>query len=184
MSGSICLSKQRVSDLIASRKMSPEAVLLDYDVQNNKVRFKDFDQLSSLADKLVIPVKDFFEDDDLNHGVKIGRKNGAFSRAIEKNGTKYYTYNHLATTKTEPNLMSLRVELHCKDPDKIALNFGHGSKEIVYVTKGKVRMDWKAKDGNQHNEELNVGDSAYVSPYIPHSFIALEDNSELIAVNY
>lgn len=180
----ISISKQRVSELIAGRKMSPESVLLDYDVQNDEVKFKDFAQLSSLADKLVVPIKDFFEEDDLDHGVKIGRKSNAFSRTIEKNGTKYYTYNHLATTKTEPNLMSLRVELHCKDQDKVTLNSGHVSKEIVYVTKGKVRMDWKAKDGNQHYEELNVGDSAYVSPYIPHSFMALEDSSELIAVNY
>lgn len=57
----ISISKQRVSELIAGRKMSPESVLLDYDVQNDEVNFKDFAQLSSLADKLVVPIKDFLK---------------------------------------------------------------------------------------------------------------------------
>ncbi|PJD91619.1 MAG: hypothetical protein CK424_06220 [Legionella sp.] len=179
----LAIKQHVVESLVASRKMLPDQIIRDYEVKNGDVIFKNFTELKHLSDKLAVPVKDFFVENDLDDGIKISRKNDSFHRVSEKGGVKYYTYNHLATTKTEPNLMALRVDLHCKDIDKITLNDGHDSKELVYVTKGKVRMDWKTDNGVR-NVELNVGDSAYVSPNVPHSFMAMEDNSELIAVNY
>ena len=179
----IAVEKNNLRSLIESRKMSSDEIIKSYESIGSKIVFKSFEELKNLSDKLAVPIKDFFIDNDLEEGIKIGRRAEGFSRTIEREGVKYYTYNHLATTKTEPNLMALRVDLHCKDIDKVTLNKGHSSKEIVYITKGKVRMDWKTENGN-HYTELNVGDSAYVSPNIPHSFLALEDNSELIAINY
>lgn len=179
----IVVEKNNLKSLIESRKMSSDEVMSKYETINNKVIFKNFEELKKLSDKLAVPIKDFFIDNDLDEGIKIGRKVNSFSRTVERQGAKYYTYNHLATTKTEPNLMALRVDLHCKDVDKVTLNNGHNSKEIVYITKGKVRIDWKTENGS-HFSELNIGDSVYVSPNIPHSFLALEDNSELIAINY
>ena len=179
----IVVEKNNLKSLIESRKMSSDEVMKHYEIVGNKVVFKNFEEIKNLSDKLAVPIKDFFTDNDLEEGIKIGRRADGFSRTVERKGVKYYTYNHLATTKTEPNLMALRVDLHCKDIDKAVLNNGHSLKEIVYITKGKVRMDWKTENGD-HYAELNVGDSAYVSPSIPHSFLALEDNSELIAINY
>ncbi len=183
MSSNLSIDRSVVRNLIQGRKMCPDDVLKNHQSEGDKIIFNDINHLKELSDKLAVPMKDFFTENDLDNGVKISRKDSSFGRTVEKNGTKYYTYNHLATTKTEPNLMALRVNLHCRDEDKIVLNGGHDSKEIIYVTKGVVRMDWETKDGRKH-VELNVGDSAYLAPGVSHSFIALVDDSELIAVNY
>lgn len=183
MSSNLSIDSSIVRNLIEGRKMCPADVLKNHQSTEDKIIFNDINHLRELSDKLAVPMKDFFTENDLDNGVKISRKDSAFSRTIEKNGTKYYTYNHLATTKTESNLMALRVNLHCRDEEKIILNGGHASKEIIYVTKGVVRMDWETKNERTH-AELNVGDSAYLSPGVSHSFIALVDDSELIAVNY
>ncbi|MBX9787089.1 MAG: hypothetical protein K2Y08_07110 [Alphaproteobacteria bacterium] len=181
---SIELERKHVESLVEGRKMLASEVIKSYEFGEDKVLFKSFNDLKELSDKLAVPLKDFFVEDDLDQGVKISRKDEGFSRTIERNGVTYYTYNHLVTTKNDSSLMALRLDLHCNDIDQISLNGGHGSKEVIYVTRGKVRMDWETKEGNRH-AELNVGDSVYVSPGISHSFIAIDgDSSEVIAINY
>jgi uncharacterized RmlC-like cupin family protein len=178
------LEKRHVKSLVEGRKMLASEVIKNYEFGEDKVVFKNFNELKELSDKLAVPLKDFFVEDDLDQGVKISRENEGFSRTIERNGVKYYTYNHLVTTKSDPKLMALRLDLHCNDTTQICLNGGHDSKELIYVTRGKVRMDWQTDEGIRH-EELSVGDSVYVSPGVSHSFIAIDgDSSEVIAINY
>lgn len=188
MNTNISVRSETFKPIIEGRKMAFHDFLKNHGLEEkgSEVILESFNELESIAKELSTPIKDFFDNavtNDLENGVKFGRKSDAFKRTVKREGTEYYTYNHLATTDAEPNLMALRVELHCKDDRKVVLNSGHGSKEIVYVTKGQVKVDWDYK-GRKHAGILNEGDSLYIEPGVPHSFIANQDKSELIAVNY
>jgi mannose-6-phosphate isomerase-like protein (cupin superfamily) len=141
-----------------------------------------------LANEISIPVSSFFEevDNDLDDGIKIARRDETFNRKEVRDGKDYYTYHHLVTTNAEPSLMALRLDLHCEEAANIALNRGHGSKELVYVTKGKVQVQWTNTEGTRREDVLNEGDSIFVYPETPHSFTAIDNShpAEIIAVNY
>lgn len=144
--------------------------------------------LKDLATRLRIPVASLFEDgkDDLDNGVKICRSTEGFTRIAERKGTKYYTYRHLATTDAAPELMALHVMIHCGDDNKVVLNGGHGSKEIVYILEGRVRMHWQ-HGSDLRQVDLEPGDSVYINPGVSHSFISADGvggKCSLLAVNY
>lgn len=188
MTNKIKLEKNTVEGLLASRKMTLSHLNETAKVEGSNVVFGSFEKLKDLADQISVPVARFFDSgaSDLDDGVKIARRNDTFNRKEIRNGEHYYTYHHLATTSEEPSLMALRLDVHCHDPKKIALNEGHGSKELVYVTKGTVQVQWKNNEGTLREGVLNEGDSIFVWPNTPHSFTALnaESPAEIIAVNY
>ncbi|MHC8316448.1 hypothetical protein [Pseudomonas sp. LB3P31] len=179
---------ERIQELAESRKMSAEEVLRTVNIESAEyVEIDTTEKLKELSSVLIIPMCDLLQgvDSDLENGVKISRVNEGFCKTSSRGGKKYYTYQHLATSNTAPELMALKVSLHCNGAEDIVLNAGHVSKEVVLVLKGVVRVDW----GGSHSvscfsEVLVAGDSVYVSPNVPHSFIALEDGSEILAFNY
>ncbi|MED4590505.1 cupin domain-containing protein [Priestia flexa] len=182
----ITLTKESLKDWSELRKMLPEEILSQYEVQDDKVVLT-YEQLKKLSEKLDLSISTILgksEPSDLNNGIKVSRASEGYKRTSIKNGKEYYTYNHLVTTNVYPTLMPLRVELHVNDNQSVVLNGGHDSTEIVYVTKGTVKMHWE-NDGHVYDVDLYVGDSAYIHPGISHSFIAAgEDKAELIAINW
>ena len=188
MTSQIVLEKSTVEVLLASRKMTLSHLNEAAKVEVDNVVFGSFAKLKDLADQISVPVATFFDNgtSDLDDGVKIARRDNTFNRKEIRNGEHYYTYHHLVTTSEEPSLMALRLDVHCHDPQKITLNEGHGSKELVYVTKGTVQVQWTNKEGTLRESVLNEGDSIFVWPNTPHSFTALnaESPAEIIAVNY
>jgi len=123
----IAVKSDILRKLIEGRKMGFDEFIQSKKIEINdkQANFENIKHLQKIADQLAIPVNHFFDDEDLDDGIKIGRKSDAFSRKIKRNGSDYYTYNHLVTTKNEPNLMALRVELHCRNKDQITFNRGH-----------------------------------------------------------
>lgn len=188
MTNEIVLEKHTVEGLLASRKMTLSHLNGSAKVEGENVVFGSFGELNDLAGQISVPVAAFFEKgaSDLDDGVKIARRDDTFKREEIRDGEHYYTYHHLATTSAEPSLMALRLDVHCHDPQKITLNAGHGSKELVYVTKGTVQVQWTNTEGTMREDVLNEGDSIFVWPNTPHSFTALNADSpaEIIAVNY
>lgn len=184
---SIDLSNENLKLLIHNRKKTFEEVTKGLKKDEKFTYVNSIDDVKSLAGSLNVKVSQLFNDsneNDLNDGVKIQYNNEGYRRISQRNGKEYYTYQHLVTTNTEPNLMPLRVSLHCKEDENLSLNEGHDSKEMIYVTKGKIKMDWKSEGEKLLSQELNIGDSVYINPGVPHSFMALEEESELIAFNY
>lgn len=184
----ITLSKHHLESLLATRKMTLSHIQ-GVDVRGDRALIKDVEQLQWIADHTAIPLSAFFDGQttsDLDDGVKIARKGTGFKRNEIRDGVLYYTYEHLVTTNQDPNLMALRLDLHSDELQPLKLNGGHSSKEIVYVTKGSVRVTWLA-DNNQLKESvLNDGDSIFILPNVPHSFTnsVAGEKSEIIAVNY
>lgn len=182
----IRLKKEVVEKWATMRKKLPEDVLINLKVEGTHVLFT-YEELETFAKELNVLPTTLLEENkdlDLDRGIKITRNGKTFTRVSERNGKKYYTYNHLVTTNAYPTLMPLRVELHCSDENDVVLNGGHDSTEIIYVTKGTVRMHWEYEN-TQHELDLHVGDSAFIQPGVSHSFMAVgNQDAELIAVNW
>lgn len=180
------LRKDIIEKWALLRKMNPAEVLAGYTVNENEITM-NYQEMVDLCNQLNVPPSKLLEETtelDLDRGIKISRNGQTYKRTSERNGKKYYTYNHLVTTTAYPTLMPLRVELHCNDENDIVLNGGHDSTEIVYVTKGTVRMHWEY-DNKIHQLDLNIGDSAYIQPGVSHSFMAVgNEDAELIAINW
>lgn len=184
MNPQLRLNKRTFSNLVASRKMTLEELSGYATISDDTVSFDTFEQLRQTAAALNLPVTSLLqEDDDLDEGVMVCRGLSGYQRTEERDGIPYYTYTHLANSRAAPKLMSLHLTLHCNEPAKVVLNEGHGAQEFVYVLRGEVRMDWKA-DGQPRSEMLKQGDSIYVHPGVPHSFIAAGPSAEILAVNF
>jgi mannose-6-phosphate isomerase-like protein (cupin superfamily) len=182
----INLNVRTLRMLAERRKMDLAEVLGGAPVEGAYARFDSFAPVAGIAEMLCVPVSEVLVDDavsDLDNGVRITRAGDGYRRTVPRNGVEYYTYHHLATTLTEPDLMPLRLELHCKDSASVELNAGHDAREVVYITKGSVTMTWRQGD-ETFEETLVEGDSVYLAPGVPHSFMTSGDGEgELLAFN-
>jgi len=185
---SVKISVSRIEQLAASRKMSVEEVISAVSTRRGDyVEIESTSELQKLADILIMPMSEVLRGvcTDLTDGVKILRRDEGFCKVSNRGGNEYYTYQHLATSNSAPELMALKVALHCGCLENIVLNEGHSSREVVYILEGVVRVDWgSSAEAGRRTEVLNKGDSIYLSPNVPHSFIALEEASEILAFNY
>ncbi len=185
----ISFPKQHIASILASRKMTLEQLAGIADVHDDNVVFLSFQVLRDFSDHIAVPLSEFYQEApncDLDNGVKIARRNETFSRDEIRDGVHYYTYHHLVTTKADPKLMALRLDLHSNENQPLRLNTGHGSREVVYVTRGTVRVQWLDNEQQLNEEILNEGDSIFVTPFVPHSFTnhSTQEKSEIIAINY
>lgn len=187
---SIVIDLARLEKLASKRKMSVGEVVGEAEIKGasaNCIKLESMRELQLIADKLLMPLSELLGGvgSDLDAGVAVYKAHQGFVKEVSREGSKYYTYQHLATSNTAPELMALKVLLHCESDEKICLNSGHLSREIVYVLKGCVRVDWYDKGtASIRNGTLNEGDSIYISPGVEHSFIAIELGAEILAFNY
>lgn len=187
-SQSIAIGRAHLEALLATRKMTMEHVQ-DIAADACHAHFQNMAQLQELAHYLSIPLSEFFVGygaSDLDDGVKIARQGEGFKREEVRDGVHCYTYEHLVTTNHDPQLMALRLDLHGDSSQPLRLNAGHGSKEVVYVTKGEVRVRWVGNDNEVKERVLGNGDSIFIAPNVPHSFINhwFGVPAEIIAINY
>ncbi|CDM89401.1 cupin domain-containing protein [Xenorhabdus bovienii] len=185
----IFFPKQQILSILSSRKMTLEQLVGIADIHHDNVVFPSPQVLRDFSDHIAVPLSVFYQEDpcsDLDDGVKIARRNGTFSRDEIRDGVHYYTYHHLVTTKADPGLMALRLDLHSNETQPLRLNSGHSTREVVYVTRGTVRVQWLDDAQQLHEEILNEGDSIFVTPLVPHSFTnhSTQEKSEIIAINY
>jgi uncharacterized RmlC-like cupin family protein len=173
----------------SSRKIPLDDLLGDFQVEQGSVVMPEPESLGKLADRLIVPASMLTEDaperpTDLDGGVKFAAAGEGFRITSERGGAPYYTYQHLATTSAAPELMALKLTLHCNREQGIVLNEGHDSKELVYVLKGDVRVDWIDPKGERRSAVMAEGGSVYVDPGLPHSFSSIGATAEVLAINY
>ena len=172
-----------------SRKMPIGEVIRGLPVEDGKVVLSQSDALDKLAETLIVPSSllagSGAEDrSDLDGGVKIAEPGQGYRITTDRAGAPYYTFQHLATTNAAPELMALKLTLHCNREQGIVLNDGHEAKEVVYVLKGDVRLDWIDQAGERRSARVNQGGSFYVDAGVPHSFSSIGETAEVISINY
>jgi quercetin dioxygenase-like cupin family protein len=152
------------------------------ELTNGTTPHLDAPALKAIAHRLSVPEEALLKiSTDLEEGTRIARRGETYTRTAQRDGIPYYTYEHLVTTKTAPSFMALRISVLAHKESNIVMN-SHEAPEFVYVTRGIVRYNW-GRSTPSNETILNIGDSVYISPGTPHSFTAVDDNPEIIAVN-
>ena len=134
--------------------------------------------------------------DDCKHATlhMTSKKSKATSRVFDrlnkkKDLTPYYDYRDTAMSKIAPFkpewIKQLRVVKNSK-PDNlnIAYNNGHFMHQMTFFI-GCVNFYYEL-DGKKYCEEMNTGDSNYISPYLPHSFASRnkKEKAYIVAVTF
>ena len=153
--------------------------------------------INKMGDFYPIDVSDLYiPEDDCSNGVKImtGKDSIKTSRVFNRKNSSdellpYYEYRDSAMSKLGPFKPEWIKELrNVNDSDplnpEIAYNNGHFLHQLTFFI-GPVNFYWKEGE-NCYCQEMNTGDSNYITPFYPHSF-ANRDNTEdaiIIAVTF
>jgi len=133
---------------------------------------------------------------DTESGVVVvtAAQSAATSRVFERpNATgrlsPYYEYRDTAMSRGAPYKPEWIKELRTVADDnpgnpELAYNKGHLMHQVTYFV-GEVNFYWEAV-GERHSAEMNTGDSAYISPFVPHTFASRNPAhaGHIIAVTY
>ncbi len=107
----------------------------------------------------------------------------------ENKRTPYYEYRDTAMSKLSPFkpewIKELRVVLD-SNPDNpdVAYNNGHFMHQMTFFV-GPVNFYYEV-DGKKYCDEMNTGDSNYITPFIPHSFTSRDESQEayIVAITF
>ena len=134
--------------------------------------------------------------DDTDEGVVVQSAEAAlatsriFNRANELGQpAPYYEYRDAAMSSVGPYRPEWIKELRSVDtndatnPD-VAYNSGHLMHQATFFV-GPVNFYWKVGD-KAYMEEMNTGDSNYITPFVPHSFTSRNPKQEayIVAVTF
>ena len=137
----------------------------------------DFRLLKKATEIWPINLNDFFgiEDDTINN-YKIFTKaeSNNTTRIMQRKNKPYYKYKDTVMSKISPFRPEWIEELivindsNPENPD-VVFNNGHFLHQFTYFI-GPVNFYYIDENGKKKLEEMNTGDSMYISPYTPHSF--------------
>jgi methylphosphonate synthase len=134
--------------------------------------------------------------DDCNNGILYfssadsKKTSRVFDRVDKQNKcTPYYEYRDTAMSKLSPFkpewIKEIRV-VSDSNPNNsdVAYNNGHFMHQMTFFV-GPVNF-YYIVDGVKHCDEMNTGDSNYITPYIPHSFVSRDGSQEayIVAITF
>ena len=137
----------------------------------------DFRLLKKATKIWPINLNDFFgiEDDTINN-YKIFTKaeSDKTIRVMQRKNKPYYKYKDTVMSKISPfrpEWIEELVIVNDSSPDNpnVIFNNGHFLHQFTYFV-GPVNFYYIDENSKKKLEEMNTGDSMYISPYTPHSF--------------
>jgi transcriptional regulator with XRE-family HTH domain len=137
----------------------------------------DFRLLKKATKIWPINLNDFFgiEDDTINN-YKIFTKadSDKTTRIMQRKDKPYYKYKDTVMSKISPfrpEWIEELVIVNDSSPENpnVIFNNGHFLHQFTYFI-GPVNFYYIDENGKKKLEEMNTGDSMYISPYTPHSF--------------
>jgi methylphosphonate synthase len=137
----------------------------------------DFKLLKKATEIWPINLNDFFgiEDDTINNYKIFTRaESDSTTRTMQRKNKPYYKYKDTVMSKISPFRPEWIEELivindsNPENPD-VVFNNGHFLHQFTYFI-GPVNFYYINENGKKNLEEMNTGDSMYISPYTPHSF--------------
>ena len=177
--------KRRPEDAAAELNISSEEIkkILDGKVE------PDFKLLKKATKIWPINLNDFFGiEDDTTNNFKIFTKieSDKTMRIMLRKNKPYYKYKDTVMSKISPFRPEWIEELVVVDdnnpenPDVI-FNNGHFLHQFTYFV-GPVNFYYIDENGKKKLEEMNTGDSMYISPYTPHSFTTRKNNENKLGL--
>ena len=149
--------------------------------------------LNKMGDFYPIDISDLYIlEDDCSNGIKImtGKDSIKTSRIFNRKNSidemlPYYEYRDSAMSKLGPFKPEWIKELRNVDDSdprnpEIAYNNGHFLHQLTFFI-GPVNFYWKEGE-NYYCEEMNTGDSNYITPFYPHSFANRDNSKEAIII--
>ena len=165
-------------------KRRPEDAAQELNISNEKIKKilngeqdPDFKLLIKATKVWPINLNDFFGiDDDTINNYKIFTKaeSDSTTRIMQRKDKAYYKYKDTVMSKISPfrpEWIEELVTVNDSDPDNsdVIFNNGHFLHQFTYFI-GPVNFYYIDENGKKKLEEMNTGDSMYISPYTPHSF--------------
>ena len=165
-------------------KRRPEDAAQELNISNEEINKilngevdPDFNLLKKATEIWPINISDFFGiEDDTKNDYKIFTKKESDKtiRIMDRKNKPYYKYKDTVMSKISPFRPEWIEELvvvndsNPENPDVI-FNNGHFLHQFTYFV-GPVNFYYIDQNGKKKLEEMNTGDSMYISPYTPHSF--------------
>lgn len=154
--------------------------------------------LRRMSEVYPVPLNDLWlEADDTNRGVCLctAGASEASSRILhrpDRTGGRapYYEYRDLVMSRCSQfrpewiKGLRLVTSQDPLDPD-VQLNNGHLMMQTTLCI-GPMDFYYRDRHGRMHRQEMQTGDSNYISPFVPHSFARREESPDaiIIAVTY
>jgi methylphosphonate synthase len=137
----------------------------------------DFRLLKKATEIWPINLNDFFgiEDDTINnYKIFTNSESNNTTRIMQRNNKPYYKYKDTVMSKISPfrpEWIEELVIVNDSSPENpnVIFNNGHFLHQFTYFI-GPVNFYYIDENGKKKLEEMNTGDSMYISPYTPHSF--------------
>jgi len=149
----------------------------------------DFKLLKKATEIWPINLNDFFGiEDDTTNNYKIFTKaeSDKTVRIMQRKNKPYYKYKDTVMSKISPFRPEWIEELVVvndnspENPD-VVFNNGHFLHQFTYFI-GPVNFYYIDEQGQKKLEEMNTGDSMYISPYTPHSFTTRKNDENRLGL--
>ena len=178
--------------LLNDLKRRPEdaAKELDFPIEElNKFLEGDkevsFEFISKACRKWPVNERDFFVvKDDTYLGIKkmTEETSQESSRIMQRAGNNYYEYRDtvlttVTTFRPEWIKQLCFVEDNSPNNSKVQWNNGHFMHQFTYFI-GDVNFYYVNDMGEKCVQEMNTGDSCYITPFVPHSFTTRAESTE------
>lgn len=165
-------------------KRRPEDAAKELNISNEEINKilngkadPDFKLLKKATEIWPINFNDFFGiEDDTKNNYKIFTKaeSNKTVRIMQRKNKPYYRYKDTVMSKISPfrpEWIEELVTVNDNNPENsdVVFNNGHFLHQFTYFI-GPVNFYYIDENGKKKIEEMNTGDSMYISPYTPHSF--------------
>ena len=177
-------------------KRRPEDAAQELGVSNEKINKilngeeePDFKLLKKATAIWPINLNDFFGvEDDTTNNYKIFTKveSDKTTRTMQRKGKPYYKYKDTVMSKISPfrpEWIEELITVSDSNPENldVVFNNGHFLHQFTYFI-GPVNFYYIDKNGTKKLEEMNTGDSMYISPYTPHSFTTRKNKNKKLGL--
>jgi methylphosphonate synthase len=177
-------------------KRRPEDAAQELNISNEEIKKilngeadPDFKLLKKATEIWPINLNDFFgiEDDTVND-CRIFTKADSDKtvRIMQRKNKPYYKYKDTVMSKISPfrpEWIEELITVNDNNPENldVIFNNGHFLHQFTYFI-GHVNFYYIDENGKKKLEEMNTGDSMYISPYTPHSFTTRKNQNNKLGL--
>jgi transcriptional regulator with XRE-family HTH domain len=177
-------------------KRRPEDAAKELRISNEKINKilngeeePDFNLLKKATEVWPINLNDFFgiqDDTENNYKIFTKAESDKTTRIMQRKQKPYYKYKDTVMSKISPfrpEWIEELITVSDSNPENsdVIFNNGHFLHQFTYFI-GPVNFYYIDENGKKKIEEMNTGDSMYISPYTPHSFTTRKNKNNKLGL--